>query len=262
MARRRFVRFARAVLAGCFFAGYALGSILFAGLVIPPALLFGGTSSGRRAVRACVRAVYRLFVFAGRVTGLFRVRFSAEDRAILASARGTVVVANHLTLIDVIVLLAHLGDATAVAKSAAAHNLFYAYIVRTAFLVNDDPEGVLDDAADLLAHGVNIVVFPEGTRTPADAPTHPLRRGAAQIALRAGCDILPVRLRCDPPVLAKRQPWYDVADRTITWTLEACPRIAACPATDNRHAAAARMTEEIAAALFADLISIPMEKSA
>jgi len=41
-----------------------------------------------------------------------------------------------------------------------------------------------------------------------------MQRGAAQIALAAGCEIVPVLVRCEPEFLSKRQwPWQAPARR-------------------------------------------------
>ena len=246
------MRLLRSCLAGAFFAAFALGSLLLGFLLFPVLLACGGDSGARRRMRTLVRASYRLFVSAARVTGLLRVDVSPEDRARLRSLRGHVVVANHLTLIDIVVLIAHLGDATAVAKSAAARNPFYARVVRSAFLVNDDPAGVLAEAGELLRQGVNIVVFPEGTRTPAGSAGRRLRRGAAQIALAANAPVLPVRIVCSPPVLAKGQPWHDVGGRTVSYSLEVGEAIPAATAAVPRHAAAVALTRRIGQTLFGE----------
>ncbi len=245
-------RLPRSLLGGCFFALYGLGSLVVGGLLFPPLARAGA----HRAMRALVRASWRLFVWGGRRTGLFRIVISPADRARLAAARGCVVVANHPTLIDVVVLMSLLPDATAVAKAAARGNVFHSPIVRGMFLVNDDPLRVLEEAKKALAQGVDLVVFPQGTRVPAGAPRRPLHRGAAQIALHAGAPVLPVRIACDPPVLAKGQPWHDLADRTIVWTLRVGDTIpvptadaASCvpPAAPaaGTHAAAVALTEAI-----------------
>ena len=220
-----------------------LGCVLF-----PPFMLFGA----RRALRALVRASYRLFVWAARLTGLFRVVMSPEDRACLGAMRGRVVVATHPTLIDVVILLAYLPNATAVAKAAAGRNFFYSRIVNAAFLVNDDPLRLLDEARDLLARGGNLVIFPEGTRTPVDAPQHKLHRGAAQIALHAGAPVQCVSITSDPPVLAKGQPAWDVGDRIVTFTLRACGEIPVEELTSDmvQHAAAVALTTRIQSLLF------------
>ncbi len=239
---RPFVRLMRSGLAAAFFLAFGLGGLVI-GCVCFPLLAF----FSQRRMRALVRASYRLFVGAARVTGLFRVSISAADRARFARTRGRVIVANHLTLIDIVILIATLPDSTSIAKAAAKRNFFYSQIVRRVFLVNDDPARALDEAQRLLAQGVNVIVFPEGTRTPADAPARKLRRGAAQIALHANVPLLPIRIACDPPVLAKGQPWHDVADRTIVWTLRALNEISVSrpPAACGTHTAAVALTKRI-----------------
>lgn len=242
MGPRRGVRLVRAVVGGCFFALYGLGSLLIGGLLFPPLALLGA----RRTMRALVRVSWKLFIGGATVVGMVRVALAPEDRARLAAARGCVVVANHLTLLDVVVLMSALPDATAIAKAAARGNFFYSRIVKGVFLVNDEPARVLAEAKKLLAAGTNIVVFPQGGRIPRAAPPRPLRRGAAQLALRTGAPVLPVRLACDPPVLARGQAWYDLGDRRIVWTLHVGSELpVVAPAGTSLHAAAVALTEKI-----------------
>jgi len=51
----------------------------------------------------------------------------------------------------------------------------------------------LELAAQRVAGGVNILVFPEGTRSP-DGELLPFKKGGVDVALRAGADILPVSI--------------------------------------------------------------------
>ena len=246
--RRLWVRLPRSVVALLFFLAFGVGGLVLGCILFPPLMLF----RARRAMRALVRACYCLFVWAARMTGMIRVVLSPEDRARFASMRGRVVVASHPSLIDVVILLAYLPNATAVAKAAAGRNFFYSRVVNAAFLVNDDPRRVLDEAKELLSRGGNLVIFPEGTRTPVDAPRHKLYRGAAQIALHAGAPVQCVSVTCDPPVLAKGQPPWDVGDRIITFTLRACGEIPVEAPTPDvvQHSAAVALTARIQSLLF------------
>lgn len=246
--RRLWVRVPRGILALLFFLAFGVGGLVLGCIFFPPLMLF----RARRAMRALVRACYRLFVWAARMTGMIRMVVLPEDRARFAAMRGRVVAASHPTLIDVVILLALLPDTTAVAKAAAGRNFFYSRVVNAAFLVNDDPRRVLDEAKELLSRGGNLVIFPEGTRTPVDAPRHKLYRGAAQIALHAGVPVQCVSVACDPPVLAKDQPPWDVGDRIITFTLRACGEISVeAPAPDAvQHSAAVALTARIQSLLF------------
>ena len=215
-------------------------------LLFPVLLVAGRGGNGSKRMRACVRSSYRFFVWAARITGLFRVDVSPEDRRILSSAQGRVVVANHISLIDIIILMAYLPDSTAVAKSAAGRNPFYSRIVSSVFIVNDDPSRVLNVASELLSSGVNIVIFPEGTRT-APGAVRRLHRGAAQMALHSGAEVLCATIFCDTRVLAKGQPWWDVGERIVHYTLKTCGKIvpSALPKEGVSHSAAVALTDSM-----------------
>ena len=240
------------MVSGLFFAAYGAGSVAVGVFVLPVAALCGPREGRGRRMRSVVRATYRLFVWAARAVGLFSVRSPCFEA--LRSIRGSVVAANHLTLIDIVVLMSILPDSTCVVKGAAADNPFLRWIVRPLYLVRgENTERLLADAAEMLRRGVNVVVFPEGTRTPADAPEHRLNRGFARIALSAGAPVSPVRIACDPPVLAKGQPWHDVADREIVFTVEALPEVRATGPSTRRAAAA--LAETVGQSLFGKEIS-------
>lgn len=228
-------RVARGALSGAFFAAYGVFALPFA-LLLP--LL------PRRTARAAIRLFYRMFVRFARLTRLFRVECDAADSAALASLRGKVVAMNHVSLIDIVVLLASLGDSVCIAKAAAKRNPFLSAVVRTLFISNDaGPERAVEESRAFLARGVNVVVFPEGTRVPADAPEHRLNRGAARLALAAGAGVAAVHISYDPPVLGKRQPWWDVGEREIAVRLSYRGICAADGGSSHRNAV--ELTERI-----------------
>ena len=67
--RRLWVRVPRGILALFFFLAFGIGGLLLGCVVFPLLMIF----RARRAMRTVVRASYRLFVWAARLTGLFRV---------------------------------------------------------------------------------------------------------------------------------------------------------------------------------------------
>jgi 1-acyl-sn-glycerol-3-phosphate acyltransferase len=70
-----------------------------------------------------------------------------------------------------------------------------------------------------MAAGFPLIVFPEGTRsTPGAEPV--FQRGAANIAIRCGVDILPVLITCNPPTLLKGDPWYKIPARKPRFAVE------------------------------------------
>ncbi len=230
--RARLIRFSRGMLSGFFFVLYGL-------FALPIALLVPFLP--RVAGRWTVRYLYKFFVLCARITRLYTVK--VEGEAPPPTARGCIVVMNHISLIDICVLLAHLPDAICIVKAAAKKNPFLGSVVRKLFITNDqDGVSTLAEASAHLAKGVHVVVFPQGTRGGTK-----LHRGAARLALAAGADILAYQIAYDPVVLAKGQPWWDVGGKIIRISLAFRKFIPV--AGPNDHHNAVRLTHEIQSAI-------------
>jgi hypothetical protein len=74
-------------------------------------------------------------------------------------------------------------------------------------------------AIERLHAGRTLVVYPEGSRTPIEG-LRTFERGAAQIALLARCDIVPVVITVQPRTLMKGQAFADVPATCAEWTVE------------------------------------------
>ncbi len=78
-------------------------------------------------------------------------------------------------------------------------------------------------AADLLADGWNLVIFPEGSRSP-DGWAQAFRGGAAYLALRAGVPVVPVHLEGTRRVLPRGATRPRRARTTVTFGIPLRPR--------------------------------------
>ncbi len=114
------------------------------------------------------------------------------------AATGTLVVANHISWLDPIALLA-VQSATLLAKREVGQWPVAGALVRRAGTRFIDREGLrrlpetVRDLAALLREGQTVIVFPEGT-TWCTAPGGPFRRATLQAALDAGAPVRPVTL--------------------------------------------------------------------
>ncbi len=235
------IRSSRGLLSGFFFCLYGLFALPVAVLVpfVP-----------RVVGRWAVRFLYQVFVVCAKATGLFTVHVSGEVPP--SGAQGRIVVMNHISLIDICVLLAHLPDAICIVKAAAKKNPFLSVVVKKLFITNDqDGAQTLEDAKAYLRRGVNLVVFPQGTRGGAK-----LHRGAARLALAAGADILAYRIAYDPVVLAKGQPWWDVGAKIIRISLTCCGVIPVAGANDHHNAV--RITNQIRDAILPNDLKVQL----
>lgn len=190
--------------------------------VLPVIMLWPGSPAAReRRIRAVVSWSFRWLL--ALIAGLRVGDVEIEGREWLAQARGKLIVANHPMYLDVVALVGLLPQADCVIKRAMWRNRFYhRFVEATGYISNAGDVAMVNDAVAALRRGRSLILFPEGTRS---TPGTPLRfcRGAAQVAVRSQCEVLPVVIRCEPLGLGKGQSWHDVSDRPWRLQLRFCP---------------------------------------
>ena len=83
-------------------------------------------------------------------------------------------------------------NADCVVKAQLFRNPFMRGVISsTGYISNADPDKLLDDCADSLAKGNNLIIFPEGTRVaPGDKP--PLQSGFAGLYKLINLPVVPI----------------------------------------------------------------------
>lgn len=229
----------RGLAATALFAVFGAGALA----VAPLMFLLRRPERAQPVVRTLWRLMARLFV----ATGLIRI-----ERGNLKAVRGAVLVANHPTLIDVVLIVSLLPRTLYVAKHALRGNPFLTAIVRATALPDD--ARLPETAAPYLRAGWNVLVFPEGTRSPQGGGLHPLRRGAAQLAIRAGAPVVCIRETLTRRILAKGQRPWDMGSRRVVFSFRmSAPIPPPSVAAGSPHAAAVRLTDAIRAQLASTL---------
>ncbi|MBW2419924.1 MAG: 1-acyl-sn-glycerol-3-phosphate acyltransferase [Deltaproteobacteria bacterium] len=148
--------------------------------------------------------------------GALRVRCSDPEKL---RRPGILVVANHPTLLDAWALMSQMTQADCIVKERYYKNFFLGGAARAAgFIPSRDGPSLVDECVGRLRRGRSLIIFPEGTRSP-KGELGVFARGAAHIALRAGCDPVLVTIDCDPATLYHNQPWWDVPERVPTLSL-------------------------------------------
>jgi 1-acyl-sn-glycerol-3-phosphate acyltransferase len=211
----------RVVLRCLGFATFGLIAGTLGTLIVPIARL--GARWRARPEQAALRAQYaihrgmRLWV---RWMGRWDVLRIVAVKGVEALRGPVVVVANHPSLIDTPILLHLMPQADLIVNAAWGDNPVLRGCVDGAEYLRVEQGAVMvRHAIERLHAGRTLVVYPEGSRTPAEG-LRPFERGAAQIALLAGCDIVPVVISVRPRTLMKGQPLADVPASCPEWTVE------------------------------------------
>lgn len=205
---RRLERLWRQCGTGIAFALFGLGGLFLTVLVFPVInLLFREPVQRARVAQRTVHVTWRVFIWI--VVSLGIIAFEADGAEDLWGESGTLVIANHPSLLDVVLIMSLMRRTQCVVKPGVWNNPFMRGVIRaTNYIPNlGDPERTLQDCVAALKSGNNLVIFPEGSRTVPGKPMH-FERGFANIAIRAGAPIRLVTVTCNPPMLRKGEKWY------------------------------------------------------
>ena len=188
---------------------FGLVGLILSIFVFPLLYLVDQEADGRQyAARRLIAQAFSAFMWGGCRMGVFSVHVTGMEHKDPEDAQ--LILANHPTLIDVVLLLSLLPQVDCVIKEAVRKNVFMRSSVTTAnYISNREPEGLLNSCVTRLESGSSLLLFPEGTRTTAGQGLH-FKLGAAEVAIRTKAPILPIVIDCTPQFLARGEPWYSI----------------------------------------------------
>lgn len=219
-------RYWRIFATGSAFFLFGLGGVILTLLVFPIVrLIYLGKEQQRRAsARKVVHKTFKMFISYMQLMGIMKLEI--ENGELLKASKGTIVIANHPSLIDVVVLISIIENADCVVKADLWKNPFLKGVVSNTGYINNeaDPDKFMQDCQKTFHDGNNLIVFPEGTRTTPGEKMK-FKRGAANIALRTNTDVTPILLFVTPTTLSKELAWYQVPESRFTFKLVVKPEI-------------------------------------
>jgi 1-acyl-sn-glycerol-3-phosphate acyltransferase len=185
---------------------------------------------GLRVGRRMISWGYGLFWRIARCSGMLRLEAGALDA--LRDERGLVVVANHPSLLDAVMLVARLPRSACIMKASLSRNPLLGPGARLArYIRNDSTYGMVQCAVQDLRAGGQLVLFPEGTRT-VRAPINPFQSSFTLIAKRAQVPIQTVFIDTRSPYLGKGWPLWRLPPLPIVFSVRLGRRFA--PATPQQ----------------------------
>jgi len=220
------------------FMVFGLGGVMIPLLAMPILYLMPGDKATReRRSRLLVHLLFKSFIHLIRFLRLMRWETQGSEKL---QRPGTLILANHPTLIDIVFLVAFIPNASCIVKGRLMSNpVMRGFISLTGYITNDRGPGLIIDAHQTLQSGSCLVIFPEGTRTSQGGPTN-LHRGAANIAVRCRTNITPVLIRCQPSTLSKKQPWYHIPPKPFVLSFDVMDDIPIAPYLEDTSSRSAR----------------------
>lgn len=232
--------------------------LLFLALIcllwLPFALIMRPLMPGRRGRRFGQRIIswgFRLYL------GFLRLacasHFDLRDLDALRDQPPRVLVANHPSLLDVVLIVSRLPNVVCVMKDSLMRNILLGSAARLAgYISNKGPLEMVLQAGQALDEGAHVLLFPEGSRTR-QFPLDALNNSAALIARRTGIPIQSLLIRFsspDPaPYLGKGWPLWRKPKLPQYWSVRLGPvyPLGAEPPTQSKTAISPMTRRETAA---------------
>ena len=162
-----------------------------------------------KLIRVCFKGFKRYMQMLGPIA-----TFTVEGHDDIPSLKSCIFIANHPSLIDVVAVMGYLPLCQCIVKKSLLEHFYLGGLMRAAGYIANNHEApkLIEDCTRSLQSGRSLLIFPEGTRSPARG-LRPFNRGAAHIALRTRAPVVPIVVRCEPPTLLKGEPWHAVPDQ-------------------------------------------------
>lgn len=181
--------------------------------------------------------------------------------------RPYVLVANHPTLLDILIIMSSIPEVVCVVHAKWHRSLMLGPLLRlTEYVPGPGYDGdancvetapVVSRIERKLAAGVPVVVFPEGSRSPPSSLRR-FRRGAIQAAVSQGVPILPLFIAIDRPMLTKERPFWHLPKEGSRYWFEWLEPIE----TEGRDLDARELTRDLAVQYQARLERLLEERKA
>ena len=216
--------YTRLVATGLCFSLFGIGALFLVFFIFPIIKIFSYNPLKQSLIfRKVIQISMKIFVFTMKSVGVISVNIKGKN--IITKAKGSIIVANHPSLIDVVILIALTNKHNCIVKGSLWQNPFLKGVVKKIYLSNDlEPEELLKQCSLALRQNNNIIIFPEGTRTVPNKKSK-VSRGTAHIALLTETPIVPVYIHCYPFGLLKNQKWYEISDEKMRYNLTVYPKI-------------------------------------
>jgi 1-acyl-sn-glycerol-3-phosphate acyltransferase len=186
---------------------FGMGTLTLVLLVFPVMLVFfHPREKFRKLARRLVSASFRFFV--GMMVFVGVVELDVDDPGAFRNLSSKIVVANHPSLLDVVIMVSLIPNADVIVRGNLTGNIIVRGVVTRLYILSSLNFDIMAEACKVsLEQGNCMVIFPEGTRTPRSGEPR-LKKGAARISLLSGCDIIPVHIGgTDKYGLGKNDPF-------------------------------------------------------
>lgn len=225
----------RVIATGFSFSCFFGGGLLLTLTVFPAiAVVVSSPDSRIRATQLVIHRTFQFFLAMLETLGILSIDVAGGER--LRDGKGRLIIANHPTLLDIVLLMALLPQVQCIVKGELWRHRYLGGVVRWAGYIRNDlePEALIGACKSAISEGRSVIVFPEGTRSRPGERLQ-FRRGFANIALLAGAETQLVVIDCEPVMLCKGDPWWRIPPHKSNFRITIGERIEPISLEPNQY---------------------------
>ena len=161
---------------------------------------------------------WQFFIWLLKTLKIIRIESNSLEQ--IKNIKNSIIVSTHPSFIDIVILMSVIPHSTCFVAEKLARNPFFKGMVKLLFIVEVPAiEEWLDVACEKLEKGLNVIIFPMGTRHRKNEHLK-IRRGAALIAQKSRKNIVMLNIENSFDFLQIHQPIYKAGDRAVIYKLE------------------------------------------
>ncbi|OBT14779.1 acyl-phosphate glycerol 3-phosphate acyltransferase [Vibrio sp. UCD-FRSSP16_10] len=249
---KTFDQYWRVFATGFCFVIFGLGGLTLSFFIIPLIHLVSTNQKTKEyRVQGMIQRSFHGFCQLMKFTGAIDYKIIGAD--ILKQDSDCLIVANHPSLIDYVLIASQLKRCDCLVKASIWANPFMKHVVKAAgYIPNETADDLLLRCKDRFEQGNVLLVFPEGTRTTPGVSSK-IQRGAAQIAIRTQRDLRVVHISVSSSFLTKEKKWYNVPLSKPFFLIEVKDKVEVSPFIQQAKSptiAARRLQQHLAEILF------------
>lgn len=209
-------RYWRIFATGLSFAIFGFFGVILTVILLPVLLLTRETPARRKFGKILLKISFQSFLWGMQLLGVMELKTKNLDRL---KTGGRLVLSNHPSLIDAVILIAIIDNPNGIIKSSLFNNPSMYGLAKIAGLMRnvEGPE-LIRKSIESISTGENLIIFPEGTRTRVLGEVT-FKQGAAYIAIKGKINITPILIVTSEPVLRKDHSWYRVPSKKPVFTV-------------------------------------------
>ena len=160
---------------------------------------------------------WKFFIWLISKTGVMNL--TVENIEKIKNIKNSIIVSTHPSFIDIVILMSIIPDSTCFVAPKLAKNPFFKGMVTLLFILDTkEPDIWLNNSIKKLDEGLNIIIFPMGSRHKANEHLK-IRRGAALIAQKSGKNIVALDIKTDTDFLQAKQPIYEAGIKPVEYNI-------------------------------------------